>query len=248
MAKDLFSDHSDLYVKYRPTAPKELYGYIYSFVKNFDTAWDCATGNGQAAVVLAEDFKKVIASDISEAQMSKAPLRDNIEYVHCSAESTPFDENSFDLVTVSQAYHWLNFAEFRKEVLRVAKEDAVIAIWTFHRHAVDDDDVNTAVRAFYKDVTEPYWEYERRFVDEKYETIEFDYEPLPSREFEAVLQWTRDDLLGYISTWSALRNYTKAYGGSLLPVIEKELRSLWPANEAKRVIFPVYLRIGRVKK
>ena len=132
--------------------------------------------------------------------------------------------------------------------MRVGKNGTVIAIWTFHRHAVDDDEVNKAVRTFYKDVTEPYWEAERRFVDEKYQTIQFEYEQLPSREFETTLQWTRNDLLGYISTWSALRNYTKQHGGSLLPVIEKKLLELWPANESKQVTFPVYLRLGRITK
>ncbi len=57
MAKDLFSDQADLYAKYRPTAPEELYDHIFSFVTKKDTAWDCATGNGQAAIVLADHFE-----------------------------------------------------------------------------------------------------------------------------------------------------------------------------------------------
>jgi ubiquinone/menaquinone biosynthesis C-methylase UbiE len=75
MAKDLFSKQSDLYARYRPTYPKELYDHILSFVKEKNTAWDCATGNGQAAVVLADHFKKVIATDISAAQIEKALLK-----------------------------------------------------------------------------------------------------------------------------------------------------------------------------
>jgi len=72
MAKDLFSTQSDLYARYRPTYPKRLYEYVFSFVKEKNTAWDCATGNGQAAVVLADHVKKVIATDISAAQIDKA--------------------------------------------------------------------------------------------------------------------------------------------------------------------------------
>ena len=97
MAKDLFSKQSDLYARYRPGYPKELYDHILSFVKNKNIAWDCATGNGQAAVVLADHFKEVIATDISPAQIEKAKAKDNIEYLVCSAESTPFDENTFKL-------------------------------------------------------------------------------------------------------------------------------------------------------
>lgn len=64
MAKDLFSERSDLYARYRPTYPEELYDHILSFVKEKNTVWDCATGNGQAALVLADHFKKVIAVEV----------------------------------------------------------------------------------------------------------------------------------------------------------------------------------------
>ena len=44
MSKDLFSTQSDVYAKYRPTYPQELFDYIISFVKSKETVWDCATG------------------------------------------------------------------------------------------------------------------------------------------------------------------------------------------------------------
>jgi hypothetical protein len=51
MPKDLFSNHASLYSKFRPSYPQELYDYVLSFVENRNKAWDCATGNGQVAVV-----------------------------------------------------------------------------------------------------------------------------------------------------------------------------------------------------
>ena len=72
MAKDLFSNQSDLYAKYRPAYPKELFEYIVSFAEEKNIAWDCATGNGQAAFLLSDLFKKVIATDITAAQIEKA--------------------------------------------------------------------------------------------------------------------------------------------------------------------------------
>ena len=63
---ELFSKQSAEYAKYRPGYPQQLYDFIFNYVKNFDLAWDCATGNGQAAIILAERFKQVIATDISE--------------------------------------------------------------------------------------------------------------------------------------------------------------------------------------
>ena len=248
MAKDLFSKQADLYARFRPTYPKELYEYILSFVKEKKIAWDCATGNGQAAVVLADHFKKVIATDISLAQIEKATLKENIEYRVCPAESTPFAENSLDLVTVAQAYHWLQWDEFKKEVTRVCKPDAVIAIWTYYDRVTDDDNIDKAVHDFYEKVTKPYWDHERKYVEEKYATVEFDYELLPVKSFETVVHWKREDLVGYISSWSAVQKYIKTNGHSPVPIIEEEIKKLWLEGEVKKVIFPIYLKLGRVSK
>ena len=248
MAKDLFSTQSDFYAKYRPSYPKELFEYILSFVNNKDIAWDCATGNGQAASVLSNYFKKVIATDISKAQIEKGVIKDNLEYLVCPAESTPFTDNTFDLVTVAQAYHWIKWEQFRKEVIRVCKPNAVIAIWTYYNHTTGDERVDAAVRSFYENVTRPYWDYERKYVEEKYETVEFDYQLLPVKNFETILYWQREDLLGYVSSWSAIQKFIKTNGYSAVPQLEENINKIWSEGETKKVSFPIYLKLGRVIK
>jgi ubiquinone/menaquinone biosynthesis C-methylase UbiE len=248
MAKDLFSKQSDLYARYRPAYPKELYDYILSFVKEKNIAWDCATGNGQAAVVLADHFKKVIATDISAAQIEKATTKDNIEYLVCPAESTPIQENIFDLVTVAQAYHWIKWNEFKKEATRVCKPGAIIAVWMYYNHTTGDERIAKAVRDFYENVTRPYWDYERKYVEEKYTTVEFDYDLLPAKSFDTILNWQREDLIGYISSWSAIQKFIKVNGHSPVPIIEEEIKKLWPEGEVKKVVFPIYLKLGIIFK
>src|SRR5678809_1304797 len=110
MPKDLFSEQSNIYAQFRPGYPQELFEYILQFVEERKSVWDCATGNGQAATVLADYFENVEASDISEAQINNAIKKQNISYQVCPAEETPFSNNSFDLITVAQAYHWLNLS------------------------------------------------------------------------------------------------------------------------------------------
>src|SRR6185436_18644427 len=248
MAKDLFSKQSDLYARYRPTYPKELYEYIVSFVKEKNIVWDCATGNGQAAVVLADHFKRVIATDISAAQIEKAVRKNNIEYSVCPAESTPFADNSFDLVTVAQAYHWIKWEEFKKEVIRVCKPNAVVAVWVYYNHTTGSEAVDNAIHDFYENVTKQYWDNERRFVEELYTTVEFDYELLPVKKFETILSWKREDLLGYISSWSAIQKFINTNGYTPVPDLEKEINKLWPEGEVKKVVFPIYLKLGRIIK
>ena len=248
MAKDLFSKQADLYARYRPTYPKELYEYIFSFVKEKNTAWDCATGNGQAAVVLSEYFKKVIATDISAAQIEKATPKNNIEYLVCPAESTPLKENSIDLVTVAQAYHCIKWKDFKNEVTRVCKPGAIIAAWMYYNHNTGDERITKVVHDFYENITMPYWDYERKYVEEKYSTVEFDYELLPVKKFESILEWKREDLVGYISSWSAIQKFMKENGHSPVPFIEEKIKKLWPEGAVKKVTFPIYLKLGRVLK
>ncbi len=248
MPKDLFSAQSDVYAKYRPTYPAELYEYIFQFVKERSTAWDCATGNGQAAKVLANFFKTVEATDISEAQLSKAAKKENIHYQVSTAEQTPFPDNAFDLITVATAYHWLNWEAFYKEAARVGKQDAVVAVWCYYTCRTNDEAVNALYDRFYHDITGSYWDKERRFVDEKYETVSFDFDPLPVKNFVTELEWSKEQFLGYLSTWSSVQKYIKAYNVSPVALIEEELNSLWKNNDTKKVQFPLCLRLGRVKK
>src|SRR4029077_6881846 len=101
MPKDLFSQQASIYAKYRPGYPEELIEYILSHVTNRETAWDCATGNGQAALLLSSYFKKVFATDISENQISHATQNPAITYLLSAAEKTSFTDNTFDLITVA---------------------------------------------------------------------------------------------------------------------------------------------------
>src|ERR1041385_3874622 len=102
MSKDLFSSHATQYATFRPTYPRELYDYIFSLTKNFDTAWDAGTGNGQVARDLSKKFKKVFATDISEKQIANATQAENIFY-SVAGETTSFVAKSFDLICVAQA-------------------------------------------------------------------------------------------------------------------------------------------------
>lgn len=246
MPKDLFSAHSKDYAKYRPGYPKELFEYILQFVGEKDQAWDCATGNGQAAVILAEHFKKVEATDISESQIKNAIPRKNIEYHVCSAEHTGFADNSFDLITVAQAYHWLDWKKFRQEVIRTGKSNAVIAIWTYGLMKTEDEIINKLIDYFYYEVVGPYWDAERKFVDEKYATVDFDFSPLPARDFSIKLTWNKEAFLGYLSSWSAVQNYIKQNRASPLDQIQKDLDFIWNNSSEKRIRFPVFLKLGRV--
>ena len=248
MTKDLFSSQSKIYAAFRPNYPAALYKYILQFVNERKRAWDCATGNGQAAEMLANYFEKVDASDMSEAQISNAVKKENIEYHVCPAEQTPFADNSFDLITVAQAYHWIDWKRFHDEAIRVGKPGAVVAIWMYNMPSSDDVKVTGITRHFYRDITGPYWDKERRYVDEEYSTVEFDFDPLPPREFQISFNWKREQLKGYFQSWSAVQKYINVNKSNPVDLVEKEIDAAWNENEEKTISFPVILRIGRISK
>ena len=78
--KDHFSKQAADYAKFRPRYPSELFEYLGTVAQSHTLAWDCATGNGQAARELAQVFDRVIATDASERQIANAQPHARVEY------------------------------------------------------------------------------------------------------------------------------------------------------------------------
>ena len=243
--KDNFSKQSDDYARFRPDYPQELISYILSLCENRDVCWDCGTGNGQLAGQLSEHFQSIEATDISERQLSNAVQKSNITYSLQSAEQTNFSIHQFDLITVGQAAHWFDHAKFNEEVKRILKPNGVIVLIGYGLVKVKDP-IGSIISEFYWNVTHPYWDPERDHIEAKYETIPFPYEEVKDvPEFVFNREMKLKDLLGYISTWSAVQHYTKQNGASPMSILEDNL-SQHDMEEELTVTFPLFTRIGRV--
>lgn len=243
MIKDRFSNHAKQYAIFRPTYPKELYDCIFSHVKKFDVAWDCGTGNGQVARDLSTRFKVVEATDISEQQLANAYKAENIFYTKAD-EKTNFPDAHFDLITVAQAIHWFNISEFFKEVKRVAKKDAIIAVWGYSLPTLNPE-VDKRLQEFYSKVVGPYWDKERRLIDAQYKTILFPYSEIRTPEFSLSLEWNLQEFQGYLSTWSSVQKYIQANQINPVESFMKEILPLWKSDR-QNINFPLFLRLGKI--
>jgi len=134
---DNFSTQSKEYSFSRPTYPESLFEFLSKVTHQKNLAWDCATGNGQAAIGLSKYFKKVIASDASKNQIRHGFQRENIDYKLFPAENVELDNDSVDIVTVAQALHWFDFDKFYYNVKRVGKKDGIIAVWSYDMHEIN---------------------------------------------------------------------------------------------------------------
>lgn len=244
---DNFSTQATTYAKYRPIYPLELYDYLLNLVDAKDNVWDCGTGNGHVANVLADHFKQVCATDISENQLKNAISKKNITYTLQRAESTNFRNNHFDLITVGQAIHWFDFDAFYQEVQRVAKPEALLAIFGYGLLSIEG--INEDLVHFYKNIIGPYWNKERRYIDEHYETIPFPFGEIPSKKtFTIKDNWQLTDLEGYLNSWSSVQRFIKKEGFNPVTPFIDGMNNKWEKTERKVVRFPVLLRVGVVVK
>ena len=242
--KDNFSSQADHYRKYRPSYPPELFEFIIVHVKEKDMAWDCATGNGQTAKSLAPYFNKVFATDISQKQLDNAYQAANIFYSVQPAEQTIFLNNSFDLITVSQALHWLQFDEFYTEVIRIAKPEAILAAWTYSLLRISKE-IDSLIEDFHYNILHNYWDDERKYVDDEYRNIPFPFERIDAPLFNIEYRWTMDELEGYLNTWSGVRKFTAENNSNPLPELMRRIRPRWRETQM-RVQFPLHLLMGKI--
>ena len=247
--KDYFSSASDDYKRFRPLYPAALFDYLANVSPSTALAWDCGCGNGQASVELAARFNRVIASDASAAQIDQAAQAPNLEYKVSPAEILATPDASLDLLTVAQAIHWFDHPRFFAEVDRALKPGGVLAAWGYQL-LYTDTALDAVVENFHSNIVGPYWPPERALLDNGYSRISFPYPrascPQESPpEFRMTARWQFSHLLGYLNTWSAVKQFEKAHGRNPLADVFDVMLAAWGDPETARDIYwPLILYVG----
>jgi len=243
-----FADHFSAiaadYAAARPTYPRALFAYLADLAPARGRVWDCAAGNGQAAVPLADQFEEVIATDASAEQIGQMPAHPRIRRYAAPAEASGLEDGSVDLVTVAQALHWLPLPAFWDEARRVLRPGGILAVWTYGIQRVDHREIDDRVGSFYQSVVGPFWAPERRLVETGYRTIEFPFAELEPPGFDMSLEWQLPAFLAYVRTWSATNRFLNERGFDPVVELGHELEPHWGAG-ARRVRWPLSLRVGR---
>ncbi|MDT7807764.1 MAG: hypothetical protein QOJ70_1577 [Acidobacteriota bacterium] len=243
---DPFARLSSGYAKYRPRYPERLFVHLASLVSRHERAWDCATGNGQAALGLAPYFRQVVATDPSEEQIANALSHERIVYAVAPSEEVDIESGSVDLVTVAQALHWFAHDEFYSEVRRVLAREGVFAAWGYSFIRAPDP-VQSVLEEFHEDVIKPFWLPENRLSDEEFESLPFPFEELdaPPLTMEAV--WDLNHLTGFLGTWSVVQRYKDERGVDVLKPLLEKLKHVWHDPERSlEFSWPIKLRVGRL--
>lgn len=247
--KDLFSKQSKVYAISRPNYPEELFKYLSSLTPEHKLAWDCATGNGQAAISLTNYYEHIIATDASKQQIEHAQKHEKITYKVCQAENCGLSKNSVDLVTVATAVHWFDLNIFYPEVNRVLKEDGFIAVWGYGYLQIDPNIDFICNERFVSEILGNYWAEEAKLLWlYKYQTIDFPFEEIKPPSFKITLDWDFQQLMNFFNSWSAVQNYISKYDTNPVELIYEDLKNLWgDLKKTKKISWDLILRVGKKK-
>ncbi|MCR3770866.1 SAM-dependent methyltransferase, partial [Pseudomonas aeruginosa] len=111
-----------------------------------------------------------------------------------------------------------------------------------------DGPMEPLVQHFYHQVVGPYWPAERRHVEEGYRNLPFPFEERRLPDLAIEVAWTLDELLGYVGTWSAVKEAGKALGQDPGAAFVDELREAWGDPQTRyRVSWPLTVRAGVIR-
>jgi SAM-dependent methyltransferase len=244
--KDHFSHVAGAYAQHRPSYPPELVDFLTRLAPARHLAWDAGCGSGQLALVLANTFERVIATDASADQIGHATPHPRVEYRHAPAEASGLPVGVVDLATAAQAAHWFDLPAYDAEVRRVVRPGGIVALISYGVVATGAD-LDAVIGPFYRDVLGRYWPPERWHVDDGYRSLPFPFAELPAPAFEIRCDWRLADLLGYIGTWSAVWALDQAVGPERFAALRRDLATVWgPPATIRPVRWPLALRVGRV--
>lgn len=243
---DHFSGSAALYASNRPTYPAELFVWLAETTERHERAWDCGTGNGQAAVALAAHFGEVVATDPSHAQLAHATRAERIHYAAMTAEDGALASRSVQLITVAQALHWFKLPRFYAEVARVLVPGGTLAVWTYGLLSISPE-IDVLIGSFYRDTLRGYWPQERALVDAGYAGVPFPFAERAAPVFRMTRNWTLTQLSGYLDTWSAVSEFRRVNGENPVGRFVAALEPMWGDRAtARRVTWPLELKVGTI--
>jgi SAM-dependent methyltransferase len=243
----LFSKQAADYAQYRPRYPDALFTFLASVAPEHELAWDCATGNGQAALSLTPYFKQVVATDANKQQIANSVPHERIRYQISRAEQSEIGDHSVDLVTVAQAIHWFDLDAFYTEVRRVLKPGGVLAAWAYS-HLNVEPAIDAVLWQYSSEIMGPYWSPRLQLVEEGYRSLPFPFEEVETPDFTIEAQWDLSGVVGFLNSWSATQSFIEARGYHPIQEIEEALTEAWGESEQKRrVWWPLALRVGRIR-
>ncbi|AXY72823.1 class I SAM-dependent methyltransferase [Paraflavitalea soli] len=131
-----FSNRAENYAKFRPGYPDELFTFIEAEMdlQSVDHIVDIGSGTGLFAEPLLKHGYNVVClepnEDMRKAGEERLKKYPSFKSIQSTAEHTGLEDNSVDLITIAQTFHWLDPVAARLECTRILKPHGhVLLAW-----------------------------------------------------------------------------------------------------------------------
>lgn len=136
MNENVFDGIANIYDKYRPSYPRELFTYLCSDIgmNRSSKVADIGSGTGILSKELTNICKIVYAvepnNDMRIMAESSLVSKNNFVSINAIAEATTLPDKCVNYITAAQSFHWFNRVAFKKECQRILKDNGrVLLIW-----------------------------------------------------------------------------------------------------------------------
>lgn len=240
----LFSIRSDAYAQFRPTYPDSLFRWLATQCPQPRCALDIAAGSGQATLPLLAHFDTVLACDASPDQLLSGTAWQSVQRFVARAEQLPLRDGLVDLIVVAQALHWFATPAFFAEATRALTPDGLFCAWCYSLLRIEPT-VDAVIARLHSETLRGYWPQGRASVDAGYRDIQMPFGTIEPPVFAIEAYWNLPQLLGYLRTWSAVRQWQQAHGKDPVTQLESELARLWGYPERQRKVrWPLHILAG----
>jgi len=166
-----FSNRVDNYVKYRPSYPTEIISFLekeIGFNKNFVIA-DIGSGTGILSEIFLKNGNTIFGVEPNAPMRNKAEelLKDysTFKSIDGTAEQTTLQNESIDLITAAQAFHWFDAEKTKQEFKRILKQNGYCClIWN---ERLNNSDFLKAYEQLLKDYSTDYTKVDHKNIDDK---------------------------------------------------------------------------------